>query len=105
MCCATFPNLPLSDVSTNLRLPSASIYRDLYHQCFGLNTYGQLGQGDNFTRGSVPDQLGDNLTAVDLGTGLTAVAIATGCSHTCAILDDGSVKCFGFNNHGQLGQV
>ena len=30
-----------------------------------------------------------------LGTDRTAVAIAAGSSHTCAILDDGSVSCWG----------
>ena len=32
-----------------------------------------------------------------LGTGRTAVAIAAGAYHTCAILDDGSVSCWGNN--------
>ena len=48
--------------------------------------------------------MGDNLTAVDLGTGRTAVSIACGYEHTCAVLDDGSVKCWGDNPAGQLGQ-
>src|SRR3546814_60711 len=45
----------------------------------------------------------DSLTAVDLVTGRTAVAISGGYAHTCAILDDGSVKCWGFGRFGQLG--
>src|SRR5512138_3702881 len=29
--------------------------------------------------------------------------LAAGQHHTCAILDDGTVQCWGRNNHGQLG--
>lgn len=49
--------------------------------------------------------MGDRLLAVDFGTGLTATEVATGCQHVCAIVDGGAVKCFGYNNYGQLGQV
>ena len=47
--------------------------------------------------------MGDSLTRVDLGTGKTAVAIAAGTEHTAVILNDGSVKAWGFNSYGQLG--
>src|SRR3546814_20282370 len=47
--------------------------------------------------------MGDNLPTVDLGTGRTAVAIAAGFTHTCALLDDGSLKCWGAGKDGQLG--
>ena len=53
--------------------------------------------------------MGDNssemaaLPVVNLGTGRTATAIAAGFGHTCAILDNASVKCWGKNNYGQLG--
>jgi alpha-tubulin suppressor-like RCC1 family protein len=64
--------------------------------CWGGNYYGQLGDGT----------LNDSLTPTQtssLGVGRTAVAISVGGYHTCAILDDGSVSCWGRNNHGQLG--
>ena len=41
--------------------------------------------------------------------GRTAVSVAGGCYHTCALLDDATLKCWGGKNstglnHGQLGQ-
>ena len=61
--------------------------------CWGYNNRGQLGDGTT-TRRNTP-------VAVDLGEGRTATAVAGGGSHTCAILDDESLKCWGYNNHGQ----
>ena len=64
--------------------------------CWGRNNHGQLGDGTT-TQRNTPTQTSS------LGTGRTAVAIAGGYQHTCAILDDGSVSCWGDNNYGQLG--
>ena len=41
--------------------------------------------------------------AVDVGTGKTAKEIFGGGSHTCAILNDDTLKCWGDNSKGQLG--
>ena len=35
--------------------------------------------------------------------GKCAVAINAGYSHTCAVLADGTAKCWGYNHDGQLG--
>ena len=35
--------------------------------------------------------------------GLYGSAIAAGSSHTCAIVNNGDVKCWGYNYFGQLG--
>jgi len=49
--------------------------------------------------------MGDALPVVALGNGRSARALGLGPSatHTCVLLDDGSVKCFGWNAFGQLG--
>ncbi|HEX4406546.1 MAG TPA: hypothetical protein VH560_17025 [Polyangia bacterium] len=65
-------------------------------KCWGDNSYGQLGYGDAVRRGGSPSDMGDNLPTVDLGTGRTATAIAAGRYSTCAILDDGSLRCWGW---------
>ena len=72
-------------------------------KCWGLNDSGQLGLGDTNKRGVLPDEMADYLPAVDLGSGKTARAISAGDSHTCAVLDNASLKCWGKNDSGQLG--
>jgi alpha-tubulin suppressor-like RCC1 family protein len=63
-------------------------------KCWGYNEYGQL--GDNTL---VPIQR-TPVTVVGL-TGATALASAR--SHSCAIVAEGQVKCWGYNGSGQLG--
>ncbi len=71
-------------------------------KCWGTNSLGRLGIGINIHMG---DNWGEMavLPSIDLGTGRTATAISAGYYHTCALLDNASVKCWGMNNHGQLG--
>ena len=73
-------------------------------KCWGDNSNGQLGQGSTNNLGDEPGEMGDNLPAIDLGTGRTSTVLAAGQAHTCAVLDDGTAKCWGDNSAGQLGQ-
>ena len=47
--------------------------------------------------------MGDNLPIVDLGSGKKAKQLALGFAHTCVILTDDTVKCWGKGSDGQLG--
>jgi alpha-tubulin suppressor-like RCC1 family protein/sugar lactone lactonase YvrE len=115
-------------------------------QCWGANNWGQLGDGTTVDKSSPVDVvgleggvqelvLGDSHTCVlsttgsikcwgenysgELGNqstddfksmpvdvvGITSVvrSISAGGGHTCALLDEGGVKCWGWNSYGQLG--
>jgi alpha-tubulin suppressor-like RCC1 family protein len=72
-------------------------------RCWGGGGGGSLGLGDSNNRGDEPGEMGSALPPVDLGTGRTAVTMCTGLGTSCAVLEDGHVKCWGANDHGQLG--
>ena len=74
---------------------SCAILDDDSLKCWGKNDAGQLGVGDTTYRNTP--------SAVNLGEGKTATAIGAGYNYTCAVLNDGSVKCWGDNQNGQLG--
>jgi alpha-tubulin suppressor-like RCC1 family protein len=63
-------------------------------KCWGQNTYGQLGIGTT-THAALP------VDVVDLQSDVTAISAGTG--HTCAVTNAGSVKCWGSNAYGRLG--
>jgi alpha-tubulin suppressor-like RCC1 family protein len=62
--------------------------------CWGYNVYGQLGSGNRFDY--------NNPVAV-LGINHPPTRLTTGTNHSCAIQDNGVLKCWGFNRNGQLG--
>ncbi|MFW6056818.1 MAG: RCC1-like domain-containing protein [Chloroflexota bacterium] len=64
----------------------------------GANEFGQLGDGTSSQR-STPVQV---LLPGDVPLS-GVVAIAAGDSHSLALLADGTVRAWGMNNHGQLG--
>eukprot|EP01083_Nonionella_stella_P167171 561139_1 len=72
-------------------------------KCWGWNSHGQLGYGDDTSRGSGSNEMGDSLLEVDLGSGFNVAHITTGYAHTCALSTNNTVKCWGANGKGQLG--
>ncbi len=63
-------------------------------KCWGWNIYGQLGNGTT-TDAWTPVTVSGLTTVVEIGLG--------GSYHTCARLADGTVRCWGYNGSGQLG--
>lgn len=63
-------------------------------KCWGHNAAGQLGDGTNTNR-FVP------VAVKGLKSGV--IALAASSFHTCALMRSGSVKCWGVNEHGELG--
>lgn len=69
-------------------------------RCWGQGSSGQLGNGTTASTG-VPTAVGDGAggtlqNVISLGTGTSA-------NHTCAVLADGTAKCWGAGSNGQLG--
>ena len=68
-------------------------------KCWGVNYWGQLGDGTLNQRTSPVDVL-----VAPGGTPLGgAIALTSSADHTCALITGGSVKCWGRNMRGQLG--
>ena len=72
-------------------------------KCWGLSNLGQLGYGntDAIGYGVLPSSVGP--VSVTSTSGVTVTQLAAGYAHVCALLSDGSVKCWGWNRFGQLG--
>jgi cysteine-rich repeat protein len=68
-------------------------------RCWGNNVNGQLGY-------ATPGNIGDNespASAGDVPIGGAVAQLAAGVLHTCALLIDGNVRCWGRSLEGQLG--
>lgn len=68
-------------------------------RCWGHNVYGQLGYGniENIGIDETPSTAGD----VDVGGDV--IQLTVGDYHTCVLLQTGAVRCWGWNDFGQLG--
>src|SRR2546430_10538083 len=76
---------------------TCALLQDGSVRCWGQNDYGQLGNG------TVSSAQVSNATPVEVIGITTATAVTAGGYHACALLQNGSVRCWGQNDYGQLG--
>ena len=70
-------------------------------RCWGFNGNGELGIAQPGLLGD--DEHPDSVAPVALGPGVQARAVTAGAAHTCALLSNSTVRCWGFNGDGRLG--
>ena len=117
-------NLPIINLGTNLS-PTLIVAGDFHNcailddnsttdeethvKCWGYNTSGQLGYGNEDNLGDDTTEMGDNLSYVNLGSNVKVKSLDANGSHTCAIIDntsttleEGLLKCWGKTNTDSL---
>lgn len=62
-----------------------------------------MGYGAPKNYGNSGTLSGTGIPFVDVGTGSFVIAVSVGFDHTCAVLDNNKVKCWGKNGYYQLG--
>jgi alpha-tubulin suppressor-like RCC1 family protein len=71
--------------------------------CWGDNTYGQLGQGNNGSWNMSPQKM----PKINFGASVQVLQLAVSAQHVCAIVNTptvkGAVTCWGSNDSGRLG--
>ncbi len=77
-----------------------ALLADQTARCWGSSSYGQLGAGSHTGDSALP-----LVVQNESGTGpLTGIArLELGGAHTCALLTDGTARCWGDNESGELG--
>lgn len=73
---------------------TCALLEDSTVKCWGSNGNGQLGDGTTVL---------DNPEPVNVEGLINVTALAANYGHTCAVLKDGPVKCWGSNGNGALG--
>ena len=89
---------PASDLTAGL-VHTCALSTSGSVRCWGSGLYGQLGYGNTQT-------IGDDehpAAAGDVPLGATAVQVVAGHFHTCALMADGGVRCWGYGYYGALG--
>lgn len=74
---------------------NCALLSDRTVKCWGRNQDGQIGNGDNTTDVRAPSLPVSGLASV--------AAVAAGGYHSCALMPDSTVRCWGRNTRGQLG--
>lgn len=84
---------------------TAAIMDDNSVRGWGYNGKGQLGIGSIADVGDRLDEMGDNMAVTSLGPGVLPLTISAGGWHTCSIVDESSLKCWGKRRRENMGVV
>ena len=103
---AELASLPAVQIGSGKKVKSISVsksfacavFDDGMLKCWGFGSSGELGLGATLSTTDAPS----SVPSVNLG-GVAARQVGTGFDHTCAILADGKLKCWGNNSNGELG--
>ena len=74
---------------------NCALLNDGQIKCWGSGDYGSLGNGPISGTGGT---ISENVYQID-----TAIDVSAGWNHSCAVLADGSMKCWGSDSYGQIG--
>ena len=97
-CWGSIPNAEVKDVVPSNLVAAGNEHACAFTSkglvCWGKNSHGQLGDGST-TDKEAPIRVKEMPENI--------LSLAAGEQHTCAMLDDNSIMCWGMNNSGQLG--
>ena len=104
-------NLPFINLGTNFFVLQISIgeehicaiLNNSKLKCWGQGKKGILGYGDTKKRGHKPGEMGNNLPFLSLGSDRFVLSVSCGYEHTCALLDNKMIKCWGSNTFNPAG--
>ncbi len=108
----TGTDLPFVSLGTNASIDkivmgedhSCALFTNGSVKCWGESSV--LGLGYSSSNGGFGDgylETGDTLPFMQFPTGRTATMLEAGKSHTCAVMDNNDLICWGDNSKGQLG--
>ena len=100
----TAPTKPVITQLTGGARHTCALRSDGTVWCWGYNASGELGDGTT-TDALTPVRVAGlaRATPVQVSGLTTATEVATAYRHSCALLADRTVRCWGYNNAGQLG--
>jgi alpha-tubulin suppressor-like RCC1 family protein len=93
--------VPVSGITNAVQLSvgyahACALMDDNTIKCWGDGTNARMGDGfSNVT----------NSTATTVSGITNAIQVVAGYAHSCALLSDATIKCWGFNDQGQLGDL
>jgi alpha-tubulin suppressor-like RCC1 family protein len=93
----TLPSPGTATAITAGGVHTCALLKDGNITCWGRDYSGQLGNGTGSSNIDTPP------ATITLPGNATATAITAGADHTCALLNDGNITCWGYDGNGQLG--